>query len=35
MAIRFDNANQINQPGGVGIATTLGRIVGDVATGAG
>jgi hypothetical protein len=35
MAIRFDNANQINQPGGVGIATTLGRIAGDVATGAG
>jgi hypothetical protein len=35
MTIRFDNANQINQPGGVGIATTLGRIAGDVATGAG
>jgi hypothetical protein len=35
MTLRFDNANQINQPGGVGIATTLGRIAGDVATGAG
>jgi hypothetical protein len=35
MTLRFDNANQINQPGGVGIATTLGRLAGDVATGAG
>ena len=35
MTIRFDNANQINQPGGVGIPISIGRIVGDVATGAG
>jgi hypothetical protein len=35
MTLRFDNANQIDQPGGVGIATSLGRVSGDVATGAG
>ena len=35
LSIRFDNANQINQPGGVGIPFSIGRVVGDVATGVG
>lgn len=35
LTILFDNAQQYAQPGGVGIATSLGRVAGDIVTGFG